>query len=131
MGGGEALGDLQRVVQGLLLRDWAGVEPASEGLAFQKLHDGVGDPVVSPEVENRKDVGVGERRDRLRLALEPRQGIGIACDGLGQHLDRHLASEPWVPRAVDLTHPASSERAEDLVGTQVRAAREMPASVLR
>jgi len=71
MGGGEAFGNLECVINGLLLRDWAGVELPAQGLAFQNLHDGVRNAVVSPEVEDRKDVGMRERRDRLCLALEP------------------------------------------------------------
>ena len=46
VGGGETLGDLERVVHGLLLRDRTGVELPAQRLAFQKLHDGVGDPVL-------------------------------------------------------------------------------------
>ena len=41
--GGEAPGDLERVVHGLLLRDRTGVELPAQRLALEKLHDGVGD----------------------------------------------------------------------------------------
>ena len=37
---------------------------------------------------------------------------------LRQHLDRHLAPEPRVPRPVHLAHPARAERREDLVGAE-------------
>ena len=59
-----------------------------------------------------------QRRDRLRLALEPRQRVGIRGERLRQHLDRDVALELRVPRPVDLPHPARAERREDLVGTE-------------
>ena len=82
VGGGEALRDLERVVHGLLLRNRARVELPAQRLAFQKLHDGVGDAVLVAEVVNREDVGMRERRDGLRLALEPGERVGIGGDGL-------------------------------------------------
>ena len=82
MGGREAPGDLERIVHGLLLRNRAGVELSAQRLAFQKLHDGVGDPVLVAEVVDREDVLMGEGRDRLRFALEPRQRVGIGSDGV-------------------------------------------------
>ena len=109
MGGGESLRDLQCVVHGLLLRNLAGVELSAQRLPFQKLHDGVGDPVLVSEVVDREDVLMGEGRDRLRLALEPGQRVGIRCDGLGQDLDRDVAIQLLVPRPIDLPHPARTE----------------------
>ena len=89
--GREALGDLEGVVQGLLLGDGPGVERSAQRLAFQKLHDGVGDAVLRSEVEDREDVRVGKGRDRQGLALEPRQGLRVRCQRLRQYLDRHVA----------------------------------------
>ena len=65
---------------------WFLVELGAERLAFQKLHDGVGDAVVLPEIVNRQDVGVGERRDRLRLALERASAPGSAATDSGSTL---------------------------------------------
>ena len=57
----------------------------------------------------------------LRLALEPRERVGIRGDGLGQNLDRDVPVELPVPRPVHLPHPARAERREDLVGAEARA----------
>lgn len=46
---GEALCDLERVLHGLLLGDRTGVELPAQRLAFQKLHDGVGDAPLPPK----------------------------------------------------------------------------------
>src|ERR1019366_3085482 len=56
-----------------------------------------------------------ERGQKLRLAPEARHAVRVAREGLGQHLDRHLAAEPRVLRAINLAHPALPERSEDFV----------------
>jgi hypothetical protein len=75
---------------------------------------------VRPEIEDREDVGMRKRGYRLRLALEPRERVRIARDRDRHHLDRHLSLQPRVPRAVNLPHPASAERRQDLVWAKPR-----------
>ena len=53
-----------------------------------------------------------------RLLLETAQALGVGGEGRRQDLDRHLAAEARVPRAVNLSHPPRSDRREDLVGTE-------------
>src|SRR5664280_1876297 len=113
--GGEALGDLEGAVQGLLLRDRSGVELAAHRLAFQQLHDGIGDARVRSKIVNREDVRMRECRDRLGLPLEPRQRVRIGGHGFGQHLDRDIPVELLIPRPVHLAHSPHAERGEDLV----------------
>ncbi len=108
----ETLRDLQRVVQGLLLRNGTRIELPAQRLAFQQLHDGVGDAVLVAEVENRQDVRMRERRDGLRFALETRERVGVRGDGLGKDLDRDIPVELPVPRPVNLAHPARAERGQ-------------------
>jgi hypothetical protein len=43
-----------------------------------------------------------QRRERLRLALEPGATIGIVRESLRQHLDGNLPFERRVGRTVDL-----------------------------
>ena len=52
-----------------------------------------------------------ERGEHLRFALEPREPSGIARERLRQDLDRDLAIELGVARAVDLAHAAGAELA--------------------
>ena len=75
--GGEAVGDLEREVDGLLLRDRPAVEPLAQRLALQQLRDGVGDAILRAEVVDREDVRMRQRRDGLRLALEARERVGV------------------------------------------------------
>ena len=52
-------------------------------------------------IVERADVGVRQLRDRARLAVEALTELRIACQGLGQDLDRDDAIEPRVARSVD------------------------------
>ena len=45
----------------------------------------------------------------LRLALEPREPIGVGGEVLGQQLERDLAAQLRVRGAVDLAHAAGAE----------------------
>ena len=68
--GGQAEGDLAGDLDGACGRKRAVVEPLAQRLALEQLGDGVSEAVDGAEVVDGQDVGVGERGDRLRLALE-------------------------------------------------------------
>ena len=70
------------------------------------------------EVEDREDVRVRERGDGLGLALEARERVGVRGQLRGKDLDRDVAVELRVARAVDLAHAPGAERREDLVGAE-------------
>src|SRR5262249_21326524 len=75
----------------------------------------VGRRVLGPDVVNRDDVGVGERGSGPRFPLEPAQPVDVGGDGGRKDLDRHVAPEAGVPRAVDLSHAPGAERRKDLI----------------
>jgi hypothetical protein len=52
------------------------------------------------------------------LSLEAGEPLGIVRHGVGKHLDRHLAAEARVARAVHLAHATRAERGDDLVGSE-------------
>ena len=56
-----------------------------------------------------------ERGGGARLLLEAAQAIGVGGERGGQDLDRHVAPEPRIARAIDLAHAAGAERRDDLV----------------
>ena len=61
----------------------------------------------------RRDVGMAQRRQQPRLALEPRGPIR-AVGNLGREdLDGDIAAQPGVVRAIDLTHAAASQQRDD------------------
>jgi len=67
------------------------------------------------------DAWMVEPRDRPRLAFETSQPIGVARESLGEHLERHVAPQSRVPRAVNVAHPSRSEKGHDLVRAETRA----------
>ena len=73
---------------------------------------------LASDVEQRADVRMVERRDGPRLALEAGAHLGVGRQVLGQHLDRDVAPEARVARAVHLAHAAGAERGDDLVGSE-------------
>ena len=83
-----------------------------------------GAPSMCPEVVHRGDVGVVEAPGGLRLLLEAAHPVGVRGERRRQDLDRDLALEPLVARAVDLAHPSGADRREDLVGTEPRSGRQ-------
>jgi hypothetical protein len=122
---GEALRDLQAVVDRLPLRKLStAVEPSLQRLSFEQLRDRVGNAVVPAEVVDREDVRVRERGDRQRLALEARQGVGIPGERLGQDLDRDVAVQLGVARAIDLAHSPDPQWREDFERGESGSCRE-------
>jgi hypothetical protein len=51
-----------------------------------------------------------EGREHFRLALKPHHAIGIARKRLRQNLNRHIALQPRLACAEDLTHTSGADR---------------------
>src|SRR6185312_11476956 len=95
----------------------AALQAMEQGLALQQLQHQVGPSVVLADLMQGADVGMVERADGLRFALEAlaRQRAG----GLGKELDGHVAVQPRVARLEHLAHAARAQRFEQLEGTDV------------
>ena len=52
---------------------------------------------------------------RVRLALKTRQAIGIKRKRRGQNLERDVATQFRVARALDLAHATGTNRCDDFV----------------
>ena len=76
------------------------------------------------EPVDRRDVGMIQRRERLRLALETRQAFGISRERVRQDLDRDLAAERRVRRTADLPHTALAYGRADFVHAETSAGSE-------
>ncbi len=113
--------DLDAVAEHLVDGKRALLQPLGERLAIDVFHDEVDDPVLLAHVVDRADVGMVQRGDGSRLALEPRAPLRIGHERRSHHLDRDRAIETCVPRAIDLAHPPRAERCCDFVGTEARA----------
>jgi hypothetical protein len=56
-----------------------------------------------------------ERRSGLRLALEPRQGLGVFDDVIGQEFQGDKAVEGYILGLVDYAHPTPAKFLDDAV----------------
>ena len=91
-------------------------------LAFDEFHhEARAVPADLFESVDRGDVRMIQRRERLRFALETRQAIGIVGERVRQNLDRDLASQLRVARAIHLAHAAGTEYRDDLIRAEARA----------
>ena len=124
VGGGEAPGGLERELRRPARGKGAGREAAAERLAFEQLRNDVGRSLVRPDVEDRRDVRMVQKAGGFGLLLETPQAIGVARKALGKDLERDVAAQPRVPRAVDVTHPPGAEPREDFVGPEPSLRRE-------
>ena len=65
-----------------------------------------------------------QRSKELRLALEAGQAIRINCKQLRQDLQRDVAIQFGIARAIHLTHAAGAEGSEHFVSVETNAGRE-------
>ena len=64
------------------------------------------------------DMWMIERRQGLGLALEPREPIAVAREVGRQHLERHVAVEFRIARAIHLAHAAGADQGDDFEGPE-------------
>ena len=68
------------------------------------------------------NVGMAQRRDGARLALEALAPARVGRDVAGQNFDGYRAVKARIPRTINFAHAAGAEAAEDLIRTQFCAA---------
>ena len=78
------------------------------------------------EAVDRADVGMIQRGEHPRLALEAREPIGMARERARQDLDRDVAPELGVARPVHLAHAARAEQRVQVIPAR-SSARSCPA----
>ena len=105
-----------------------GTGPRSDDIgqrfAVDELGHGVRGRAFVAGVVDGDDVGMRQAGERFHLTLESRERLGIGGEGWRQDFDRDVAAQPRVPCAVDLAHPAGTERCDDLVGAEPGARAE-------
>ena len=57
----------------------------------------------------------------MSLPLKSGEAIRVAGKGVGQDLQRHVAAQLCVARAIDFTHRAGAQGSDDLVGAEATA----------
>ena len=90
-------------------------DPVLQRQAIQKLHGDERLAVVLADLVNRADVGMVQRRGRLRFAPEALQRLRVLGHIIGQELQSDKAAELCVLGLVDHAHPAATELLDDAV----------------
>ena len=95
--------------------DGFAVDAMPQRHAVEKLHDDEGMAILLPNLMNRADIWMIERRGGLRLALEPRQSLSVFDDVIGQEFQGDKAVEGYILGLVDHAHPAPAKLLDDAV----------------
>ena len=92
---------------------------------LDELHRHERHAVLFFDREDGDDVGMVERGHGAGFTPESRQALRIGGDLGRQHLERDIAAEPRIVRAIDVAHPAGTEGRQDLVGADALTLREV------
>ena len=125
----ERVGNLERVAARRIERQRAAVQTLLQGDALHELHAQVGPAVVLADVVHVADIRMGEPRRLPRLGQQARVGRRVAA--APQHLDRVIALEPQMSRAVHVAHAAGSQPLADLVVADPGADRQIAVAEAR
>ena len=116
MCGVEPAHDLARVVDRSRGLDRAIAQKVTQRASFEEFGDderhSAGGDAGAPEragVEDREDVGMVQQPRRADFLFEPAQTVGIRGEAGRENLDRHVAPNAWIPRAINLPHTAGTE----------------------
>ena len=113
---GERIGNLRTELQDLLKRQGTFLKALRESLALDTFHDEKVHAVLLANVVERAYVWMVKTGDRFGFALEALLTYGIGRKMWRKNLDRYNTLQPRIPCAIDLTHPARTDRLQDLIG---------------
>ncbi len=111
----ERIGDLHAEVEHRLHRQRSVREPPAQGGPVEQLHDEKRQIAMAPDVIERADVRMAERRCRTRFTLKALERKRILRQLRREKFDGNLAAETRVLRAIDDTHAAFANLVEDPV----------------
>jgi hypothetical protein len=83
---------------------------------FSYVGAGFSRPVFEPI--DGGDVGMIQRREHLRFPLETGQAVWIRGEQLREHLQRDVAVQPRIARAIHLAHAARADKGCYLIGAE-------------
>ena len=96
-------------------------DPIGKRRAFDQLQDQRMDLATVLEPVDAADIRMIQRGQHVRLAREARPPIGIVHERVGQNLQRDIALQLRVVRAIHLAHAAFADQPRDAIRTDRRA----------
>src|SRR5262245_23191401 len=104
--------------QRLVERNRTLCDAIGERRTFDQLQDESPNTVDFFQSINLGDVRMIERREELRLTVEACKAFRVEREQRRKHLDRDIAFQPRIARAIDLSHSARAKFASYFVGTK-------------
>ena len=105
-----AFGDLTRDAQRFLDRYRASRCSIRERRTLDEFEDQGSNAIDFFEAVDRADVRMIQRREHARFALEAGEPFQVGCERRWQDLDRDVAPEPGVARAIDFAHATGADQ---------------------
>ena len=102
----------------------AALESLGERLPFEVLHDEKIDAVFAPNIVKRADVRMVQRRNRTSFTFQALAELCVIREMAAENFESHDAIEADVLGFVNLPHPAGTDGADDLIGTEASTATE-------
>ena len=99
-------------------------EDLPQGLSRDELHREIRHAGGLPDLVDRDDARMVQRRSGARLLAEPDEALAILEEMGGQDLQGHVAAQPRVLGAIDLAHRSRAQGIQDLERTDARSGSE-------
>ena len=115
VGGVERVGNLDRQPEQNIGFDRSAGDAMLQRHPVEKFHDQKGMAICLPDLMDGADIGMVQRRGRLRLPLEAGQGLSVFGDVNGQKLQGYKSVEGCVLGLVDNPHAAATQLLDDAV----------------
>src|SRR5690242_5430528 len=106
--GGKRLGNRCSEVQNSIDRETLFGDQPLKRLALDQLHSEEVDAVYFFERVNSYYVGMVERSEHARLALETSKPLGVAHESRRQNFDGYAATKLGVAAPIDIAHPSGA-----------------------
>ena len=114
----DRIGEGNRNPEQPIERHPAGRDQLVQRLPVNELHRQEGCLAGLIDRVQRDDVRVVERGNGARFALEAGAALGVSTEAVGKDFDGDIAVQAGVPSAIDLAHPARTNGARDLIGSE-------------
>ncbi len=120
----ERFGNLPRDRQRLVERNRTAVDAIGERWSLDHLEHERRRMIGRLEPVDGRNIGMVERRQKIRFACEARQALRIAGEERRQNLERDVSRQLSVAGAIDFPHAAGADERDDLVGAEASAGRQ-------
>ena len=121
---GQSSRNLRRLFDGFTRWQRPAPDLLAQGLAFQQFRHQVRRALIGSHLEHGENVGMVQRRRRLRFLFKASQPLLVRREKGGQDFDRDVAPQPEVTGAIYLSHSSGPNQLLHFVVTQLGTRRE-------